>query len=108
MSDRPGPPVHLSAERAELWTAIIDRYSLDAAELALLETACVQLDRAAAARVQISEQGITTPGRYGERTNPAVLIERDATNTAARLFKALALPNTVAELHRAPDRVVRW
>ena len=106
MGDRPPPPKHLSVDRRKLWTQILSLFELSPDELALFEQALVALDRCAEARLLVERDGLTTPGRFGPRTNPAVLIERDAALLASRLFRQFRLSEVMAELHKAPDRRV--
>jgi len=86
----PEAPAHLK-ESAELWEQIAQGWELDPAGLAILELACIQLDRAADARRVVDEQGQFTPGRYGIKQNPAVIVEQRATAAAAALLKQLQL-----------------
>jgi Phage terminase, small subunit len=69
-------PTGLSARSRRLWTAVIDEYVLSEAELELLRSALVSLDRADDAAKLLQRDGLTTTDRYGGlRPHPAVEIE---------------------------------
>jgi phage terminase small subunit len=58
----------------------------------LLASACLQLDRAAAAAAVIAIEGVTTKDRFGQtREHPAVTTERNAHLAFCRLQRELGL-----------------
>src|SRR5262249_51817877 len=87
-------PSHLSAASQRIWATVVDGWELEAHELALLERALGELDRAEQARQAIAKEGAVVEGRYGPRASPWVAIERDSTALAGRLFRQLDLDAT--------------
>ena len=100
-SDLPPAPSHLRPETVLWWAGIVGEYDLEVADLRVLEAACIHWDRAAAARVAIteSETGLLIQDRFGcPREHPAISIEQNAT----RLFLA-ALRQLGLGLEPSPD-----
>jgi len=100
-SDLPPAPPHLTAATADWWRAIVAEYDLEAADLRVLEVACTQWDRAAAAKEAIakSELGPLVKDRFGQlKEHPACAVEQNAT----RLFLA-ALRQLGLDLEPSPD-----
>jgi P27 family predicted phage terminase small subunit len=92
-------PSHLSARCQELWEQTTTSFTLEATELELLRLACEALDRAEQARVILTNEGLTSRGRYGQvLPHPLIAVERDSRMAAARLFKQLNLPEAPAEI----------
>ncbi len=85
------PPVHLSAERAELWQRVVEEFDLEALDFELFRLALEAVDRAEEARQAIESDGAFIPGRYGLRAHPAVAVERDSRLAAACLLRDLGL-----------------
>lgn len=63
----------------------------DEHHLLLLTAACEANDRAAEARRVIDEEGLLVEGRFGKKTHPAVMIERDSRLAFSRLVRQLRL-----------------
>lgn len=107
----PPAPSHLSPEAADLWRAIVSDYALEPADLAILETACVQRDRATAARQTIAESktGPYILDRFGQlKEHPGVAIEQNATRLFLASLRQLGL-GLDGEESRLPDPVApRW
>jgi phage terminase small subunit len=89
----PGAPRHLATRQARrLWRSTVEGFTLEPHHLALLEEACVCVDRLVAARREIATRGLIVSDRYGApKANPAVAIERDARIALARLLRELQL-----------------
>ena len=89
----PGAPRHLATRQARrLWRSTVEGFTLEPHHLALLEEACVCVDRLVAARREIDARGLIVDDRYGApKANPAVAIERDARIALARLLRELQL-----------------
>lgn len=87
-----GPqPVALTGERAKLWADVRARFVLEPASETLLRSACESLERAAQAAEEVSKSGATFTDRFGQvRAHPAITIERDFRNLAARQLEKLA------------------
>jgi len=92
-NETPKPPKHLGPAGRRLWEELHRDYELDGGDvLALLETACVALDRLAQAREIIAEEGAVTKDRYGSpKQHPACLLERDSRNGLLSALRALNL-----------------
>jgi phage terminase small subunit len=68
-------------------------FTLDPHELATLEGACRELDRAHAAERALASAGEYVTDRYGSpKQHPAVQVARSSRLAAARLVQALGLP----------------
>lgn len=87
---RPKVPRYLKESRA-FFKRITAGWELDAAGLAILEMACLQMDRAADARRILAKEGSFVNGRYGAKLHPALTAERRATASAAALLRQLDL-----------------
>ena len=86
-------PDHLSAESTALWRELHEALDFGPAEVKVLRLALEALDRASQARRLLKREGMTYLDRFGApHAHPAVKIERDSSNAAARLFAHLALP----------------
>lgn len=71
---------------------MVDGWTLDVAELEVLDQACATLDRAEQARAVLDKEGLTiSAGRGSIKTHPAAAIERDSRTLFARLVRDLGL-----------------
>jgi P27 family predicted phage terminase small subunit len=116
-SDIPTAPRHLRPESADWWRAILSEYDLEPADLRVLETACVQWDRAENAREAIAacETGALVRDRFDQlKEHPAVAIEQNATRLFLAALRQLGLgmepssepmrlPNPVGRRYREDD-----
>ena len=85
-------PANVCAAAKILWRDVTAEYELDAADLAILHEACVQLTRAHDAAAQVKKHGVVVSDRWQQlRENPAVAIERQATNQFRLLLRELGL-----------------
>lgn len=88
----PTPPKTLGDAGRKHWRAILGAFTLEIPAMRLLETACQELDRAAAADAIVATDGLVIEGDGGKRhAHPAALIGRDARASFLRLTKALHL-----------------
>ena len=82
------PPTHLRPATKKFWAEVVENFELETQHLYILALLCDALDRAAAAREIIDEEGAIFKNRFAEpRQHPAVAIERNAQITAARLLR---------------------
>ena len=106
-TDLPAAPRHLSADTADWWRSIVADYDLEPADLRVLEAACVNWDRSAAARESIakSEFGILAKDRFGQwREHPSVAIEQNATRLFLAALRQLGLGmEPSSEPYRLPN-----
>ncbi len=91
-SPPPEPPESLGVSGRRLWESVVALRRLPAHELVLLELAGVALDRAQMARADIDKNGLTVSGRFGDKSNPAIAVERNSQLIASRLIRQLGLP----------------
>jgi P27 family predicted phage terminase small subunit len=88
----PLPPRTLGDEGKAYWKKIQSEFDVEEHHFDLLEAACVQLDRASAARAVIAVEGITAKDRFGQpKEHPAVSVERNAALSFLRLQRELGL-----------------
>jgi hypothetical protein len=86
-----------------LWRELRDALDFGSAEVKVLRLALEALDRASQARRLLKRGGMTYLDRFGApHAHPAVKIERDSSNAAARLFAQLALPEDLASSSALP------
>ena len=90
-ADEVPAPETLGASGRELWVRITKEFEGSAAEFALVEAACVAYQRQVEAREILAVESITVEGRYGRRVHPAVMVERDASASMARLLRQLKI-----------------
>jgi P27 family predicted phage terminase small subunit len=110
-SDLPPAPTHLTAATADWWRAIVADYDLEAADLRVLEAACVQWDRAAAAKDAIakSEFGPLTKDRFGQlKPHPAIEVEQAATRLFLAAVRQLGLGLEGPDDMRLPDAIAPY
>jgi hypothetical protein len=92
---RPGPPAPagLQAAGRALWEAVMGSYAVEPHLRPVLEAAALELDRAAAAEQAVVEAGPWSRDRYGNpRAHPGIGVARSSRLAAARLLKALNIP----------------
>lgn len=83
---------NLSPTMSEFFLNVEGAFALELHEHRVLCLACVQWDRAAAAREYIEEHGTTYTDRFGQpKPRPELKIETDASNTFAKLIRELNL-----------------
>jgi phage terminase small subunit len=88
----PRPPAEYCADAAKLWRDVLAGWDLDAPALVLLDSACQALMRVRQAQNLIAKDGIMIIDRFGQsKPHPAVLVERDSTQTLLRNLRALNL-----------------
>ena len=73
------------------WAEVVRDYELGPDGLALLELACSALVRWREAREVLDVEGMTLPGRWGERLHPLVNVEKDSRLAALRALRELDL-----------------
>lgn len=88
----PVPPAYLSPEAQKWWRSVVAEYELEPHHLKVLEAAAGAWDRITEARERIAQDGAYVLDRFGVvKSHPAVIVERDAKATFARLLRELAL-----------------
>lgn len=87
----PEPPAWLAEPERSFWLEVVRDYELGPDALALLELACNALTRWREAREVLDVEGMTLPGRWGERLHPLVGVERDSRIAALRALRELDL-----------------
>lgn len=91
MTTRPAPS-HLATNGKRYWNEVLAGWEIEDHLLAVLENACVQLDRAAACRNHIRKNGVVLSNKQGAPVpNPALASERAATKAHLQLVQALGL-----------------
>jgi hypothetical protein len=87
------PQNNLSPEMCDFFLQVNSAFRPEPHELRILHLACVQHDRATAARQVLDEQGTTYEDRFGQpRERPEVRIEREASRQFAQLIRQLDFP----------------
>lgn len=90
----PGPPRSLRSRQArDLWRRVVGTYEIEPGHhTALLEAACVALDRQIDAREAIERDGLIVTGQGGTpKQHPACAIERDSRIGMCRALRELGL-----------------
>jgi phage terminase small subunit len=96
-------PAGLKPAAKAVWRSVVDGYELERHHLAVLEAACRELDRAAAAEELLADQGEYLTDRYGgKKVHPAVAVARSSRLAAARLLRELGLQDEGTEQVRLP------
>jgi hypothetical protein len=86
-------PEDLGPAGRTLWEDVCATFTLDPHELATLESACRELDRAHAADQALARAGEFVLDRYQQaKAHPAIAVARSSRLAAARLVQALGLP----------------
>ena len=97
-------PEHLK-DATRAWVEDISAsYALESHHLRLLVLAGESWDRICQAREQVDREGLTIEGRFGVKTHPAVLIEKDNKILFARLVRELNLDESGPDDPRIPRR----
>ena len=85
-------PSHLQTRGREWFCMVASAFNFEPHDLALVQAAAEQLDRAEAARVQIAAEGQTTIDRFRQvKPHPAVEQEKQALLAFVRLRRELGL-----------------
>jgi phage terminase small subunit len=87
----PVAPDWLPEPERTFWAEVVEGYELPPDALTQLELACNALVRWREARQVLDEEGLTLPGRWGERLHPLVNVERDSRVAALRALRELDL-----------------
>jgi phage terminase small subunit len=88
----PKAPVGYTPEARRLWHRVLHGWDLDAAALAILDTACRGLMRVRQAQTLLATDGIVVKDRFGQdKAHPAAAIEHAAAQTMLRNLRALNL-----------------
>ena len=91
----------LSTAARTWWHKIAQQYDLDAPATLVLLAGLKAYDRMLIAEATIADEGLTVLTERGTvRTHPACAIERDARNAMLAAFRALKMPDSVADLTR--------
>ena len=89
----PPTPEDFGPAGRRLWGAVTETFILDPHQLATLESAARELDRAHAAERALATAGEYVTDRYGSpKQHPAIAVARSSRLAAARLVEALGLP----------------
>jgi phage terminase small subunit len=84
-------PDWLEVPERELWDAVVKDFELGPDGLAMLELACNAIQRWREARSVLDAEGLTQPGRWGDRLHPLVKVEQDSRTAALRALRELDL-----------------
>lgn len=96
----PRAPGELSKRSARLWRAVLDEFELSPAEVELLRSALIALDRADTAGAVIAVEGVTALDRYGSpKMHPAVDVEARNRALFGRFVAQLGVKATVDSVH---------
>jgi phage terminase small subunit len=82
----------LKAAGRAYWSQVVAEFALERHQLTLLDAACRELDRAAAADAELATSGLMITGGDGRTyAHPMVNVARDARQGFLRLVKSLHL-----------------
>lgn len=99
----PKAPAGLSRRSSTLWRAVVDEFELSPAEMELLRSALVALDRADAAAKVIDAEGVTVRDRYGSpKMHPAVDVESRSRTLYGRFVAQLGVRATAESVSQRP------
>jgi phage terminase small subunit len=87
----PEAPGWMPEPERTFWNEVVRDYELGPDALAMLELACSALVRWREARDVLDVEGMTLPGRWGERLHPLVNVEKDSRIAALRALRELDL-----------------
>jgi P27 family predicted phage terminase small subunit len=98
-------PKHLSAATKRWWTAILEEFELNPADLRVLQLGAEAFDRAQQARLILKKEGITYEDRFGNpKKHPAVSVEENARLAYVRVVRELGLDGGPEPDPRLPRR----
>lgn len=89
----PRPPTGLRAPGQRLWRSVVDVWTLDEHELALLVEAVRTVDLLDRLDRLVRREGPIIDGSQGQRAHPAAVEARQQRIALARLLAALRLPD---------------
>lgn len=87
----PDPPDWMPDPERAFWLEVVRDYELGPDGLAMLTLCCSALIRWREAREVLDAEGLTLPGRWGERLHPLVNVEKDSRVAALRALRELDL-----------------
>lgn len=97
----PAAPAALTPRSRKLWRAVLAEFELSPAELELLRSALVALDRADEAAAIIAAEGVVTVDRYGSpKAHPATDVESRNRALYGRFLAQLGVKATVESVRR--------
>jgi len=86
------PPRGLCAAARRVWSAVFERYKLEAHHVALLHEALKSLTRAEEAKRLLDRDGCVYFDKWGQpKGHPAVTVERDSRAAFVKAMTALGL-----------------
>jgi len=95
-------PAGLSSRSRGLWKAVVDEFELSPAELELLRSALICLDRADEAAEVLDREGLIASDRYGSpKPHPAADIEARNRVIFGRFVAQLGVKATIETVRRA-------
>jgi phage terminase small subunit len=98
----PKPPTGLSRRSARLWRQVTEEFELSAAELELLRSGLVALDRADEAARVLASEGLTISDRYGGcKAHPLLDVESRNRTLFSRIVAQLGVKATVETVRRS-------
>lgn len=90
----PKAPKGTGPSGKKLWTAVLEKWVLDAHEMQLLVESCRTVDALDDLQTAVDADGVIVEDRFGaERAHPALVEARQLRVTLARLLAALRLPD---------------
>jgi phage terminase small subunit len=105
----PKAPSYLGETARKWWGKMTETWAFGPDEIEVLSQAASQIDRIEQARAHISEHGPLTANRYGNLiANPAVELERKASETFARLVRQLKLEREPKRRVGRPEGYSPW
>jgi phage terminase small subunit len=91
-NDTPEPPTGLGERGSAYWRTVLEDFTLDAPDLAILEQACRLVDRAAALDAVVDAEGVMSRSAQGPRVHPALVEARQTRLALVKVVKSLGLP----------------
>ena len=93
----PPAPKSLRTKGKSLWKSVVQDFELEPHQLTLLLEACRCLDTIELAEAAIRRDGVTIPGRYGPKSNPACQVATQNRVVCSRLLREIGLDSLVDE-----------